>query len=219
MKPKGEKKKTKDEWFEVWLPKFLPTMQCQVGPYFWSNIFFICSATSFSTLNFSNACKKITKCKSKLKIKSITKLNYLKNVKGPHYFSFFILFFLWRRGEREREITATAMSTASFWMSSFMSALFMITFLPGFEPEEDFRSSEDISGTSAPPPPLLFISSLIFSWNLDSLFSDIDKYLIFFLKNESPAREREREVCGIVICKGDSFCADGGSWNFPAFSQ
>ncbi|KAL0388810.1 UNVERIFIED_CONTAM: hypothetical protein Sradi_2762800 [Sesamum radiatum] len=55
------------------------------------------------------------------------------------------------------------MSTASFCMSSFMSALFMITFLAGLDPEEDFRSSaEEISGATSAPPLPLFESSLIF---------------------------------------------------------
>lgn len=37
------------------LPKFLPTMACQVGLYFLSNSFLMKAAMSFSTLYFSNA--------------------------------------------------------------------------------------------------------------------------------------------------------------------
>ena len=37
-------------------PKFLPTMQCQVGLCFLSNSFFMYAAMSFSMVNFSSAC-------------------------------------------------------------------------------------------------------------------------------------------------------------------
>lgn len=37
-------------------PKFLPTIQCQVGLYFLSNSFLMYAAMSFSMLNFSIAC-------------------------------------------------------------------------------------------------------------------------------------------------------------------
>lgn len=83
-------------------------------------------------------------------------------------------------------------------MSSFMSALFMITFLPAaVDPVEDFRSLDDAGdgGTSAPPP-LLFDSSLICF-----IFLISGSKILFF---GTSGEESDENMCGISKCKG--FC-------------
>ena len=44
-------------WHTECVPKFRPTIQCQVGLYFLSNSFLMKAAMSFSILNFSSACR------------------------------------------------------------------------------------------------------------------------------------------------------------------
>lgn len=84
---------------------------------------------------------------------------------------------------RERIHTAIAMSTASFWTSGFISALFMVTFVPvgkGTEPEEILWSSE--VGLAAGAPPFLFASSLMSSalyqvWAVKSFAGTVEQPL------------------------------------------
>lgn len=111
--------------------------------------------------------------RTKLKISIDSLIWYQKKIKK---LGTLVLYFLTQNlyetiilghGEREREgNTAMAMSTASLWRSSFMSALLMMTFLadPGEadDADEGFRSSAGVRTTIAPAPPNRFPSSLIF---------------------------------------------------------
>lgn len=106
-------------------PKFLPTMQCQVGLCFLSNSFFMYAAMSFSMVNFSSACTH-TRTRSNALICRCNKVGGVPVPERPH-------------GSTVHQqkpactscylrLTCMAQSIASWHISSPISAFLMIAF-------------------------------------------------------------------------------------------
>ena len=114
------------------LPKFLPTMACQVGLYFLSNSFLMKAAMSFSTLYFSNAYRQPSKAITvDLDVRSWNAR--LLQVSSEHTVSnMSVLCELQERSspsKKETFVTCVAQSMASCCMSSDMSAFLITAFL------------------------------------------------------------------------------------------